>query len=81
MWCLVTDVSIGTALMYGLSLGFLMIILLCIAIKIVITIRPDTAPPTKDMPKVSMKEKIASLRHLISIVLVFVLIIGGTMSG
>ncbi len=81
MWCLVTDVSIGTALMYGLSLGILMIILLCIAIKIVITIRPDKAPPTKDMPKVSMKEKIASLRHLIPIVLVFVLIIGGTMSG
>lgn len=81
MWCLVTDVSIGTALMYGLSLGILMIILLCVAVKIVITIRPDKAPSTKNLPKIPMKEKLIALKNLIPIVLVFVLIIGGTLSG
>jgi tripartite ATP-independent transporter DctM subunit len=81
MWCLVTDVSIGTALMYGLSLGILMIVLLCLVVKICTMLFPQKVPSTKDLPKVPMKEKIIALRHLIPIVLVFVLIIGGTMSG
>lgn len=81
MWCLVTDVSIGTALMYGLSLGIVMIVLLCLAVKVVTIVAPGKVPSTKSLPKVPMKEKITSLRYLIPIVLVFVLIIGGTMTG
>ena len=81
MWCLVTDVSIGTALMYGLSLGILMIVLLCVVIKIYITIFPNKAPSTKGMPKVPILEKLKALTGLLPIVMVFVLIIGGTMTG
>ncbi len=81
MWCLVTNVSIGTALMYGLSLGVLMILLLCIAVALITVFFPKKVPSTKDIPKVPMKEKLKSLLQLIPIVLVFVLIIGGTANG
>lgn len=81
MWCLVCDVSISTALMYGLSLGIVMIILLCLAIRLYITIFPDKAPSTKDIPKVPLLEKLKALTGLLPIVMVFVLIIGGTMGG
>ena len=81
MWCMITGASVGTTLMYGLSLGVVMIILLCISVFLYTLVRPDKVPSTKDMPKVPLLEKIIALKGLIPIVLVFVLIIGGTMKG
>lgn len=81
MWCLITQLSIGTALVYGLSVGILMVILLFIGIKVYITIFPSKVPSTKDIPKVPLVEKLISLKHLIPIIFVFALIIGGSLWG
>jgi tripartite ATP-independent transporter DctM subunit len=75
------NMSIGTALNYGLSCGILMIIIMCIGVFIYVRLRPDKIPDTSQAPKVPLKEKIISLKSLIPIVLVFLLIIGGTMLG
>lgn len=81
IFCLLTNLSIGTTLMYGLSLGIIMIILLCIMIKIYTLIFPKSVPGKDSQEKVSMKEKLKSLRYLIPFVLVFALIVGGSLSG
>ena len=76
MWCLLTELSIGTTLMYGLSLGLIMIVILCVAIKIYITIFPGKVPGREQLEKISMKEKLVSLKYLVPFVLVFALIVG-----
>ncbi len=81
MWCLLTELSIGTTLMYGLSLGLLMIVILCLAIKIYITIFPHKVPGKDQMEKTSIKEKLVSLKYLVPFVLVFALIVGGSLTG
>lgn len=81
LFCLMTDLSIGTTLMYGLSLGIIMIILLCLCIKIIITIKPSLVPGKETCEGVSLKEKLISLKYLIPFVLVFGLIVGGTLAG
>jgi tripartite ATP-independent transporter DctM subunit len=78
---MISNMSIGTALTYGLSCGILMILILCIGIFAYVHIAPDKVPGTADQPKVSIKEKLIALKKLIPIVLVFALIIGGTMLG
>jgi tripartite ATP-independent transporter DctM subunit len=75
------NMSIGTALNYGLSCGILMIIIMCVGVFIYVRLRPDKIPDTSKASKVPMKEKLISLKSLIPIVLVFLLIIGGTMLG
>ena len=79
--CLLTDMSVGTPLMYGLSLGIVMIILLCLMIKLITTLHPEKVPSKDAVPKVPMKEKVKSLKQLIPFLLIFVLIVGGTLSG
>lgn len=81
LFCLMTDLSIGTTLMYGLSLGIIMIILLCLCIRVYILIFPKKAPGKEVLEKVPMKEKVKSLRYLIPFILVFALIVGGTLTG
>lgn len=81
MWCLITNMSIGNTLMYGLSAGIIMVVILCLFIFIYSLIRPEKVPSTKDLPKVSFLEKVKSLRYVIPILLVFALIIGGAVRG
>ena len=81
LWCLVTNMSIGNTLMYGLSAGLMMVVLLCLFIFIYSLVRPNKVPSTKDLPKVPFVEKVKSLRYLIPILLVFALIIGGAVWG
>lgn len=81
MWCLLTNLSIGTALMYGLSVGIIMIILLCLAIRLIIAIFPNKVPKGSEMEKVSLKEKVISLQYLLPFVFVFALIVVGSLSG
>lgn len=75
------NLSIGTALNYGLSCGLLLIAIMCVGVFIYVRIRPDKVADTSSMPKVPMKEKLISLKDLLPIVFVFLLIIGGTMLG
>ncbi|MCF0229824.1 MAG: TRAP transporter large permease subunit [Parasporobacterium sp.] len=81
LFCLMTDLSIGTTLMYGLSLGLIMIILLCLCIRIIVLIKPSLVPSKDNVEKVPMKEKLSSLKYLIPFLLVFILIVGGTLTG
>ncbi len=81
LWCLVTNMSIGNTLMYGLSAGLMMVVLLCLFIFVYSLVFPGKVPSTKDMPKVPFVEKVKSLRYLIPILLVFALIIGGAVWG
>lgn len=81
MWCLITNMSIGNTLMYGLSAGIMMVVLLCLFIFIYSLVKPNKVPSTKDLPKISFVEKIKSLRYVIPILLVFALIIGGAVWG
>lgn len=81
MWCLVTNMSIGNTLMYGLSAGLMMVVLLCLFIFLYTLVRPNKVPDTKDLPKIPFMEKVKSLRYVIPILLVFALIIGGAVWG
>ena len=81
MWCLITIMSIGNTLMYGLSAGLMMVVLLCLFIFIYSLVKPNKVPSTKDLPKISFVEKVKSLRYVIPILLVFALIIGGAVWG
>lgn len=81
LWCLVTNMSIGNTLMYGLSAGLIMVVLLCLFIFIYSLVKPGKVPNTKDLPKVPFVEKVKSLRYIIPILLVFALIIGGSVFG
>ena len=81
MWCLITNLSIGNPLMYGLSAGLMMVVLLCLFIFIYSLVKPNKVPSTKDLPKISFVEKVKSLRYVIPILLVFALIIGGAVWG
>ena len=71
--------SIGNTLMYGLSAGLMMVVLLCCLS--LYLVRPGKVPGTKNMPKVSFMDKVKSLRYVIPILLVFALIIGGAVWG
>lgn len=81
MWCLITNMSIGNTLMYGLSAGLMMVVLLCLFVFIYSLVKPNKVPSTKDLPKISFVEKVKSLRYVVPILLVFALIIGGAVWG
>lgn len=71
MYCLLTGLSVGKALMYGLSSGILLMIVMMLATKIYIKIFPNTIPERDGENKVPMIEKIKSLWLLFPIVMVF----------
>ena len=81
MWCLITNMSIGNTLMYGLSAGIMMVVLLCLFVFVYSLVRPGKVPSPKDLPKISFVEKVESLRYVVPILLVFALIIGGAVWG
>ena len=81
LWCLITNMSVGKTLMYGLSAGLLMVVILCVFIFVYSLIFPKKVPNTKGLPKVPFLEKVASLRYILPILLVFALIIGGSVWG
>lgn len=82
MICVImNNLSIGTALNYGLSCGILLTVIMCISVFVYVRLRPSKVPDTSSREKVSLKEKLISLKNLLPIVFVFLLIIGGTMLG
>ena len=72
--------SVGAALSGGIVPGILTAILLCVTVRVIGIIKPGSIPPGGG-PKVPMKEKLKSLGFLVPILLLFLLIIGGTMMG
>jgi tripartite ATP-independent transporter DctM subunit len=72
--------SVGTALTCGIVPGILTALLLCITVRIIGRVKKGSIPPPAG-EKVSLLEKLKSLRFLIPILLLFCLIIGGTLLG
>ncbi|MCD8116030.1 MAG: TRAP transporter large permease [Oscillospiraceae bacterium] len=72
--------SVGAALCSGILPAILTIVILCIAIRLIGHFKPGSIPPGSG-EKVPFKEKLKTLRFLIPILLLFMLIIGGTMLG
>ena len=72
--------SVGTALTGGIVPGILTAIALCVTISIMGVIRKGALPPRNTEP-MDWKECLLGLRFLIPILILFGLIIGGTMMG
>ena len=82
MYCIMTGLSIGTALMCGIGPAIVMIFLYWVIIKVIALVRPHKIPmPAEEDMHVSWKEKFGTLKLLIPIVLLFALIIGGAFFG
>lgn len=82
MFCILTDLSIGTALVGGILPAFVMIALFYITIKGIARFRPEKIPaPSPEDMNVTWKEKLATLKLLIPIVILFAVIIGGAFFG
>ena len=74
------SISVGTALAGGIIPGILTAVALCVTIRIMGVIRKGSLPP-KGEEKYSAKEKLKGLLFLLPILVLFGLIIGGTMMG
>lgn len=82
MFCLMSGYSIGTTLVCGLGTGIFVTLAMFLVIKIAITVHPEKVPAIRAEDKhIPVKEKIASLKLLIPIIVLFALIIGGTFLG
>lgn len=82
MFCLMSGYSIGTTLVCGLGTGIFVTLAMFLVIKIAITVHPEKVPAIREEDKhIPVKEKIASLKLLIPIIVLFALIIGGTFLG
>lgn len=79
-FCLLTDVSIGQALVCGVSGGLLLTVAMCICVRILAAVRPDLVP-NGGGEKISFIEKIKTLKLLGPILVLFGLIVGGSFFG
>ncbi len=74
------SISVGTALSGGIVPGIITAIVLCLTVRLMGFIRKGSLPPKSDEP-VSWRDRLLGLRFLIPIIILFGLIIGGTMLG
>lgn len=72
--------SVGTALTGGIVPGIFTALCLCLTVLLMGTIRKGALPPRSNEP-VNWKDRLLGLRFLIPILILFGLIIGGTMLG
>lgn len=81
-FCILAEISIGTALMTGAGAGILFTILLFTMVKVFSIIRPKKIPPVTEADRhVSMADRLSSLKLLIPIACLFALIVGGSFLG
>lgn len=83
MFCIIiSDLSIGTALMCGLGAGLVTTLAMFITVKVITIVSPAKVPVVKEEDKhIPIKEKLSTLKLLVPIVLLFGLIIGGSFYG
>ena len=80
VFALMTNVSVGNALVAGISTGILFAAFMLIMLNVIIRIKPGLVPP-KSTEKVTLKEKITTLKLLLPILLLFALVVGGSFLG
>ena len=78
LYGIVTGESVGKLFASGIIPGIIMAICFCIAIAIIVHIKPEMAPGKM---KFSAKEKLISLKGGIPMVILFVIVIGGILTG
>lgn len=74
----ITQVSIGALFMAGVMPGLLLILTVCITIYFQARINPGLAPPG---PRTSWMERLISLKDLWSIMVLFIIVMGGIYLG
>jgi tripartite ATP-independent transporter DctM subunit len=79
-FCLLAGVSIGQALMTGISAGILFAVLTMLLIVVIGLVQPKKIPP-RSSERVSVWEKVKTLRLLLPIAVLFALIVGGSFAG
>ena len=77
---LVSNLSIGRALMSGVGPALLLVVLMCIMIYAIARLRPGKIPPVGDV-HYTWKERLSSLKLLVPVLAFFLLVIGGTFWG
>jgi tripartite ATP-independent transporter DctM subunit len=77
-YAIITEQSIGTLFISGIGPGLLLTILFIITIIIICRLNPRLGPP---MPPSSWKERMVSLKYIVSPFLIIVLVLGGIYSG
>jgi len=80
MFCLLANVSIGQALVGGISCGILFAVLMMIMVFVIGKMKPGLIPAAST-ERVPMKEKLLSLRLLLPIAFLFIMIVGGSFLG
>lgn len=78
IYCIMAEESIGKMFIAGVLPGIMMAILCIATIVILIKMEPDSAPPPT---KCSWKDRFASLKGLIGVVVLFSAVLGGMFSG
>lgn len=80
-FCILTDLSMSYTLMCGLTGGIITTILLILMIKLYGLINPKLMPAKGEEDDIPLKEKLKSLKLLLPVLMLFVVIIGGTSLG
>jgi C4-dicarboxylate transporter DctM subunit len=78
LYCVLTEASIGKVFMAGIIPGLLLASLYSAYILVRAKLNPNLAPPG---PKFSWKERFRSLPGLVSVVVIFIIVIGGLYLG
>ncbi|PLX44199.1 MAG: C4-dicarboxylate ABC transporter permease [Hyphomicrobiales bacterium] len=78
LYALITEQSVGEMFIAGVMPGLLGLVLYCVAIAVVVMIKPDIAQPGTPT---TLREKITGLKGLVPFGAIFVMIIGGIYGG
>jgi tripartite ATP-independent transporter DctM subunit len=78
LYGLLTEQSIGKLFMAGFLPGILLTLLMILAIIVITVFRPEAGPSG---PRSTLKEKVASLKRVWHVVLLFLLVLGGIYGG
>lgn len=82
MTCILTNTSIGTALMASTAGGLALVVIMCVVVWFTARIRPGKIPlPAEEDKHVPWRERLQTLKLLIPIAVLFALILGGSFFG
>lgn len=79
IFCILTNLSVGKALMSGIVPGIVTALVYCLGIYVIGKMRPDRVP-VADM-KITWAEKLSALQLVVPILVLFVLVVGGIFFG
>ena len=78
---LITEISIGKLLIAGITPGIIVFIIFSLGIVLMVKFKPSLISGTEQEEEVPFKEKVASLVHLVPVIVAFLIIVGGIFLG